>query len=250
MTAELHELPEIRLDPTGSDHHGEAARMREAGPVVRVVLPGEVHVFAVTRHAELEAFAKDPRVSANYRNWNAWKNGQITSDWPLFGMVVVDNMFTADGAHHRRLRRPVSRVLTARKVEAMRPEISGIAARLLEELPARAEGGVVDLRQSYAYPLPMAVVSGLVMGMPQDWWPQLRALVEGLFRTDRTPDEAAAAERDRTRLLGELIMLRTEQPGDDLTSDLIKDRRDSPEPMTDIELADRTTTGTTKRGPR
>ena len=240
MTADAPvEVPEIRLDPTGSDHHGEAARMRDAGPVVRVILPGDVRVFAVTRHAELEAFVKDPRVSASYRNWNAWRNGQITPDWPLFGMVVVDNMFTADGDHHRRLRRPVSRVLTARKVEAMRPEIAGIAARLLEELPGHAgPDGVVDLRQHYAVPLPMTVVSGLVMGMPQDWWPQLRELVDGLFRTDRTPEQAAAAERDRIQLLHDLIALRTEHPGDDLTSDLIKDRRDNPEPMTDTELAD------------
>jgi cytochrome P450 len=233
------EVPEIRLDPSGSDHHGEAARMRDAGPVVRVILPGEVRVYAVTRHSELEAFIKDPRVSASYRNWTAWQNGQITPDWPLFGMVVVDNMFTADGDNHRRLRRPVSRVLTARKVDAMRPEIAGLAARLLEELPGQAgPDGVVDLRQHYAVSLPMAVVSGLVMGLPPDLWPQLRELVDGLFRTDRTPEEAAAAEQERLELLRNLITLRTEHPGEDLTSDLIKDRRDNPEPMTDTELAD------------
>jgi 2-hydroxy-5-methyl-1-naphthoate 7-hydroxylase len=233
------EVPEFRLDPAGSDHHGEAARLREAGPVVRVILPGEVRVFAITRHAELEAFIKDPRVSASYRNWSAWKDGQVTPDWPLYGMVAVDNMFTADGDHHRRLRRPVTRVLTARKVEAMRPAIAGIATGLLDELPGRAgPDGVVELRQHYAYPLPMTVVSGLVMGMPREWWPQLRALVEGLFRTDGTAEEAAAIERDRVRLLGDLIALRTGDPGDDLTSDLIRDRRDHPEPMTDTELAD------------
>lgn len=34
------ETPVITLDPTGADHMGEAARLRAAGPVVRVVLPG------------------------------------------------------------------------------------------------------------------------------------------------------------------------------------------------------------------
>lgn len=235
----LSELPEVRLDPTGSDHHGEAAELRRLGPVVRVILPGEVRVLAVTRHAELEAFVKDPRVSANYRNWGLWQDGQITPDWPLYGMVAVDNMFTADGDHHRHLRLPVSRVLTARKVEAMRPEIVGLAARLLEELPEQAgTDGVVDLRQHYAYPLPMAVVSGLVMGMPEDQWPQLRKLVESIFRTDTSPQEAAATERDRVELLNNLIDMRTRQPGDDLTSELIRDRNQNPDPMTDTELAD------------
>ncbi len=43
-------VPEITLDPYGSDHHGEAARLRALGPVVRVRLPGDVRAWAVTRH--------------------------------------------------------------------------------------------------------------------------------------------------------------------------------------------------------
>lgn len=240
MTADAPpEVPEFRLDPTGSDHHGEAARMRDAGPVVRVVLPGEVRAYGVTRHAELEALLRDPRVSASYRNWRLWRDGLITPEWPLFGMFCVDNMFTADGSYHRRLRSPVQRVLTGRKVEAMRPRVTEIAGSLLDELPGHAgPDGAVDLKQHYAVPLPMAVVSGQVMGMPQDWWPQLRALVENLFRTDTSPEEAAATERERVALLKELIKLRTDQPGDDLTSDLIRDRRKTADPMSDIELAD------------
>ncbi|WP_285629863.1 hypothetical protein [Actinoallomurus iriomotensis] len=88
-------LPAITLDPTGADHHGEAARLRAAGPVVRVVLPGGVHAWAVTRHAELSALVKDPRVSKDRRNWTAVQNGRIPDDWPLIGMLKVDNMVTA-----------------------------------------------------------------------------------------------------------------------------------------------------------
>ncbi|MEB3372202.1 hypothetical protein [Saccharopolyspora mangrovi] len=38
----MSEVPLIALDPLAADHHGEAARMRRAGTVVRVLLPGGV----------------------------------------------------------------------------------------------------------------------------------------------------------------------------------------------------------------
>ncbi|WP_219825973.1 cytochrome P450 [Nonomuraea typhae] len=41
-------MDHLALDPTGSDHHGEAARLREAGPVVRVMPPGGVRAWAVS----------------------------------------------------------------------------------------------------------------------------------------------------------------------------------------------------------
>ena len=46
-------IPVVTLDPAGTDHHGEAARLRELGPVVRVVLPGGVEAWSVTHHALL-----------------------------------------------------------------------------------------------------------------------------------------------------------------------------------------------------
>lgn len=240
MTADAAaQIPVVRLNPAGADHHLEAAELRRVGPVVRVILPGEIQAWAVTRHEPLAALVRDPRVSKNYRNWTAYAGGQIPPDWPLIGMLKVDNMVTADGAEHRRLRRLVTTTLTQRRVQAMRPRITEIAGSLLDQLPGQAgPGSVVDLRRHYAYPLPMTVLCDLVMGVPRDWWPRLRELVDSIFRTDTTADEAAATERDRVHLLKELIALRTGEPGDDLTSALIAARRDDPGVLSDVELAD------------
>lgn len=242
------EVPEFRLDPRGEDRHGEADRLREAGPVVRIALipdphGGEVHAWAVTRHQELETLFRDPsvreRISASYTRWAPWQNKQITPSWPLYQMTCVDNMFTADGAHHARLRRPVQRVLTGRKVAEMRHRIVETAQALLEELPGHAgPDGAVDLRGHYAVSLPMAVVAGQLMGVPQDWQPELMGLVQTVFSSSTTPEDAAAAEDNRIEFLRKLVELRGREPDESLTSDLIRDRQTAEDPMSDIELGD------------
>ena len=205
---EYDEVPVFELDPTGADHHGEAARMRAAGPVVRVVLPGGVAAWAVTRHAELADLVRDPRVSQNWRNWAAIRRGEIPDDWPLIGMLKVDNMVTADDAEHHRLRRLVARTLTRRRVEELRPRVTEIVTGLLDALPAQAgPDGPVDLRRHFAYPVPMGVICELT-GVPEPWRPRLRELVDSIFRTDTPPEEVVAAQRERVEMLGRLVALR------------------------------------------
>lgn len=237
-TASPDSLPVFELDPTGADHHGEAAAMRAAGPVVRVVLPGDVHAWAVTGHDDLAALVRDERVSKNWRNWSAIRRGEIPDDWPLIGMLKVDNMVTADGAEHLRLRRPVTRTLTRRRVQALRPRITQIVDGLLDALPGLVDGdGVVDLRAHFAYPVPMGVICELT-GVPEPWRAHLRELVDSIFRTDTTPDEVVRTQRERLELLGELIALRRAQPGDDLTSALLEVRAQDADALSDDELVD------------
>lgn len=232
------EVPVVRLDPTGSDHHGEAARMRAAGPVIRAILPGEVTVWAVTRHDLLAELLTDSRVSKDWRNWSAIQRGEISDDWPLIGMVKVTNMVTSDGATHQRLRRPVTKTFTRGRVERMRPDIERIVHGLLDDLPNHVAGdGSVDLRQHYAYPVPMNVICELV-GVPESWRPRLRELVDSIFRTDTTPEEVVRTQTDRQQMLKDLVELRTREPGEDLTSALIATREQDAESFTDEELTD------------
>ncbi|OQO93603.1 cytochrome [Saccharomonospora piscinae] len=232
------DVPVVPLDPSGADHHGEAAKLRELGPVVRVVLPGEVPAWAVTEHALLADLVTDPRVSKDWRNWEAVRSGQITDDWPLVGMIKVTNMVTADGAEHHRLRKPLTRTFTRGRVEAMRPRITAIIDALLDELPGHADAdGVVDLRQWYAYPVPMQVICELV-DVPESWRPRLRELVDSIFRTDTTSEEVVRTQRERLELLHRLVDLHREEPGDDLTSALITTQREDADALTDEELVD------------
>src|SRR5436853_3845466 len=143
----MAELPVIHLDPMGTDHHGEAARMRELGPVVRVILPGDVAVYAVTSHELVAQLVTNPLVSKDWRNWSKIRSGEVGDSWPLIGMIKVTNMVTSDGDTHLRLRRPVTRTFTRGRVEDLRPRLESNVSALLDALPSHAAAdGVVDLR--------------------------------------------------------------------------------------------------------
>jgi cytochrome P450 len=224
------------LDPAGRDHQGEAARLRERGPVVRVTLPGDVKAWSVTRHDLLSRLVMDPRISKDWHNWGAMRRGEIPDDWPLIGMVKVTNMVTADGDEHRRLRKLVSQTFTARRVEQLRPRTGGIVEELLEALPSHADAdGVVDLRQHLAYPVPMRVISDL-FGIPEYERPELREAVDKIFRSDLDPSEVAANQVAVYQLLARVVELRGRERGDDLTSALITAREAEPDALTQDEL--------------
>ncbi|MFC4494399.1 cytochrome P450 [Streptomyces ovatisporus] len=229
-------VPHLVLDPHGRDHHGEAARLRERGPVVRVSLPGDVTAWSIARHDLLTQLVMDPRISKDWHNWGAMQRGEIPDDWPLIGMVKVTNMVTADGAEHRRLRKLVSQTFTARRVEELRPRTTAIVDRLLDELPSHtAPDGTVDLRQHLAYPVPMQVISDL-FGIPEYERPELREAVDKIFRSDLDPEEVAANQIAVYQLLARVVELRGKERGDDLTSALITAREAEPDALTQEEL--------------
>jgi 2-hydroxy-5-methyl-1-naphthoate 7-hydroxylase len=230
--------PLVHIDPLGTDRHGEAARMRELGPVVRAVLPGDVQMWVVTDYMLLADLAADPRVGRDWRNWDALRRGEIPEDWPLLSMIRLNNAMARDGAEHRRLRRPLTRNLTRNRVERLRPRIEQIVAKMLDDLPKHAgPDGVVDLRKHYAYPFPMQVICELI-GVPELWWPRFRELIDTVVRADTTAEEYMATQQERHKLWQQLFTMRRAEPADDLTSALLAANDEDDEALTDEELED------------
>ncbi|WP_405180811.1 cytochrome P450 [Nocardia sp. NBC_01377] len=222
------------LDVSGADIPGEATQLRERGPLVPVVLPGEIRAWAITTPDLLKELFIDHRVSKDtYRHWPAFLAGEIPPDWPLITWVSVRNMFTAHGKDHQRLRKLVGPAFTGRRIAALQLQVHQIVNDLLDGLAARPDGEVVDLREEFAAQVPVRVITGL-MGVPDLLQPRLRVCVEEIFSTAPRRDPALTFA-EMLELLTTLVALRRARPGEDMTSLLI-DHRDEGDRLTEEEL--------------
>ncbi|MFC4056658.1 cytochrome P450 [Actinomadura syzygii] len=226
------------IDPTGRDVHGDAARLRARGPAAGIELPGGVGAWAVSSPALLRRLLTDDRVSKDaHLHWPPLINGEVGPGWPLFAWVVVRNMLTAYGDDHRRLRRLVTSAFTTRRTAALRPRVEAIVTALLDELDAAAPGEPVDLRDRYAYPLPIGVICELFGVEDPDAREEIRRCVDVFFRTTTGPEEAAAALPRMQEILRGLVQEKRAHPTDDLSSALII-ARDEGSSLSEEELVD------------
>ncbi|MFG2596205.1 cytochrome P450 [Streptomyces sp. NPDC048462] len=233
----MPEHPILVLDPSAADHHAEHEALRSRGPAARVDILG-VTAWSVTDPVLLKELLTDARVSKDTRaHWPGFADAVTT--WPLALWIAVNNMFTAYGGDHRRLRRMVAPAFSARRVQTMASTIEAIVTSLLDTIGSRPAGEIVDLREELAYPLPIAVI-GRLMGVPDDHRQGFRSVVDGVFSTALAADEAAANTAALYKLLDELIAAKRAAPGDDMTSLLIaaRDTEGDGGAMSDDELRD------------
>jgi len=215
----------VRIEPAPDDlHGGEGAALRAAGPVATVALPGGVVAKAVTtREAGLRVLS-DPRFAKDIQHWEAYRHGLIPADWPLLFIVEGKGLLTADGDTHRRLRRPVQRAISPRRVEALRPRVEDVTRRLLSGLATAPAGQETDLLRHFALPLPLDVIC-LLLGVPAEGTlrDELHELSAAAMNSEASVEEitGTVGRRFPATLMSLIEGKRARGDRDDLTMDLV-----------------------------
>ena len=200
-------------------------QVRARGPLVRGRLAWTTATYSVCstvlRSEDFRVSSDGEQLPAVLRRAVQWSR-----DPRARGPLDPPSMLAVEPPDHTRYRRLVSKVFTARAVEGLRVRTQEIADDLLDRLEATDRVDGVDLVQSYAALLPVAVIGEVLGVRPQDQEALLRfghdaapSLDVGLsYGQFRIVDTAVRGFQDW--LGGHLERLRRE-PGDDLLSQLV-----------------------------
>ncbi|MFI0484443.1 cytochrome P450 [Actinomadura sp. 9N215] len=165
--ARAEPLPEYPMGRTCPFHPPAGfERLRAAGPVAKVALPGGGTAWAVTGHAEARALFADPRISSDATRHDFPHPGRPPGEraYGPDAKKPVQTFVEMDEPEHGEHRRMAIPSFSVRRVRAMRPVIEEAAGRLLDEM-TRA-GSPADLVSRYAVPLPSMMLCHL-FGLPE-----------------------------------------------------------------------------------
>lgn len=196
----------------------------------------------LTRFADCQRALTHPDLLVPDRAWcarelSAWA-GRPAADF------FYSSMLATDGADHDRLRRPVGRAFTARRVAALREAVEGITDELLDGFADALSGGrTANFQELVGQPLPVSVV-GRLIGVPHQDQAHFAELGRGatrLLEPVRTPEDWARADRAVVALreyFAGLLRERDARPADDLASALLRQRESTGHSLTERELVD------------
>ncbi|MFI1379736.1 cytochrome P450 [Embleya sp. NPDC020886] len=204
----------------------EFAALRRDNPCARIRLPSGDPAWLVTRYADVRTVLGDPRFS---------RTRATRSPGPRMAAVptLPDSILAADPPEHTRLRKLVAAAFTARRAEAMRHDIAGLVADLLDALTDH--GPPADLVPLLCRPLPLAVICDL-LGTPREHGDRLDTWCDALRSLTAIPDTAVTdAVIEMTGYMTTLIAAKRNHPADDMLSALIA-ARDHEERLTEDEL--------------
>ena len=202
----------------------EQARAR--GPVQW----SETHrAWLVIGHAEVaEAFRDSETLSAD----RVTALERVAAQRPAaFGQVVEllrGWMVFRDPPQHGRLRAPVRKAFTPRRVDDLTDLVAGVVAEVIGSLP----DDEVDVREHFAGPLPALVIAA-VLGVDgeerhrfQQWSDDLATVVFSTTPSSLPPDAAVDATEQFAAFFGDLIASERRNPTGSLLSHLIAEAGD------------------------
>lgn len=197
--------PQVRRDP-----YPVYRELRERDPVHFNPYAG---IWFLTRHDHCSSVLRDPRCSA------ALGQGLRRGDREL-----PRSMLNTDPPEHARLRAPVNRAFTLRRIERLRPHVERLVDELLAPLAERRE---IEVVSEIAGPLAAGALVRL-LGIPAADRDGFRRLVRAAgpvldpLAAPAARDRGAAAAEALDGYFDVLLSERQRSPQDDLLSDLLE----------------------------
>jgi cytochrome P450 len=187
--------------------------LRAYGPAVGI--GGQV---IITAYEYADAVLRDPSMRVIDRAMALRRFGPAYADRPA-QRLLTDSVLNTNAPDHRTMRQVMAAAFTPRRVAGLSDAIAAQAAFLLDGL-----SGGVDLMESFAAPLPVAVICEL-LGVPESdraWFrPVAVDFAEAVEYSPESGERAdRAADEIRNYFIG-LVADRKRRPADDLTSSLV-----------------------------
>ena len=235
-------MREIAFDPLDPAQRADPfpvyAEARREAPVFHVAA---YDLWVVTRHEDVLAVLKDDET---FSSRNALRSSPreplpevrevLARGWPQMPIIV-----DSDPPLHGRIRRPITKAFTPRRVAELAPRIEAIARELLDGFAADGEADVVE---RFAWPLPLRVMGDLI-GVPEQdlhWLHERSRDWLSLYGATGSVEEQVAAAEGTVELQRYFVAAmeeRSRQPQDDLMSALLAATAEEDDPISIVELA-------------
>lgn len=219
-------LPQRSADPAGIYDYYE--RFRAAGRVARgeAGWAGGDRALALLRFADVYEYLRDNRLGKEWRKLLPPGDERPAPAPNTFSDIAHHFMLFRDPPDHTRLRSTANMAFTPRHVKKMREPIEALASRLVVDLKAAEQP--VDFIRTFAYPLPVLVIAG-ILGVPaedferfRDWAAVIAAAIdlpvsgleEFVQRADQTVEELV-------EYFSWIVGERRKDPQDDLISSMV-----------------------------
>lgn len=192
--------------------------LREEAPVCK----GKVSVidaYLISRYDDCVGFLKDPRFVRN--RTTATGGGRFPIPMPKSVELMANSMITEDEPDHRRLRDLVHKAFTRGQLAKLADRIERLTHELLDQAEPQ---GTVDLKQAYALPIPVTVISEMVGASDQDmprFYNGMKAMKDGF--SGLTLLRTIFWDMPRlSKVVRELIERKRSDPQDDILTGLIQ----------------------------
>ena len=245
MTTTLHDkslsLETLREESVRANPYPFYARLRTEAPIHWDPAAGLDGGWVLTRHADVMAALRDPRVTAERMappEGIEWLPEEYRAAGRQVFRAMPHQLLFLDPPDHTRLRGLVSKAFTPRLVEALRPRIVALADELLDPIQ---QVGHAEIISELAYPLPAIVIAELLGVPPEDreqfirWSSDFGGFLDGSNLTMEQAMMALQGVSDFMDYFRDIIAARRTVPRDDLLQAMLI-ARERDDKLTEDEL--------------